>query len=171
MAKTFTGEDWEKGFNHMFKMLPDKVKEYISRGVDDKLLNYFSSIKDCESPIEQLMGLALWDITERDHFYGLEILQFKSQQTVKCDKKTYRVDFMVDCLYEEKLLKAIVECDGHDYHERTKEQARKDKQRARELAAAGYIVIHFTGSEIYNNPYQCAREVVKIIKSQQQSGE
>jgi hypothetical protein len=53
----------------------------------------------------------------------------------------------------------LVECDGHDFHERTKEQARKDKKRDRELQKLGYKVFHFTGSEIFKNSVDCAFEV------------
>ena len=56
---------------------------------------------------------------------------------------------------------AVVECDGHDFHERTKEQARRDRSRDRRLQDAGYRVFRFTGSEIYRDPLGCADEVSK----------
>ena len=55
--------------------------------------------------------------------------------------------------------KIIVECDGHDFHERTKEQAAKDKRRDRELQRLGYKVYRFTGKEINEDSIACAREV------------
>jgi hypothetical protein len=60
-------------------------------------------------------------------------------------------------------LKVVVECDGHEFHERTKEQARADKSRDRELTAMGYTVLHFTGSEIHADPWKCAREVYRVL--------
>lgn len=59
--------------------------------------------------------------------------------------------------------KVIVECDGHEYHERTKEQARKDKSRDRKLQSIGYPVYRYTGSEIYGDPFSCASEVVEVL--------
>lgn len=53
----------------------------------------------------------------------------------------------------------IVECDGHDFHERTKDQAAKDRGRDRELQEMGYIVYRFTGSELWANAMGCARQV------------
>lgn len=53
----------------------------------------------------------------------------------------------------------IVECDGHDYHERTKEQAARDRSRDRELNAAGFDVFRFTGSELWRDPWGCAQQV------------
>ncbi|MGA4550599.1 DUF559 domain-containing protein [Methylorubrum aminovorans] len=54
---------------------------------------------------------------------------------------------------------AVVECDGHDFHERTKEQAARDRSRDRRLQEAGFRVFRFTGSELYRDPYACALEV------------
>lgn len=58
-----------------------------------------------------------------------------------------------------KLPLIVVECDGHDFHERTKDQAQHDKARDRVFTAAGYRTLRFTGSEIHRNPIKCAVEV------------
>jgi hypothetical protein len=58
----------------------------------------------------------------------------------------------------------IVECDGHEFHEKTKEQARRDKSRDRQLQANGLPVYRFTGSEIYANPMTCAIETLNALK-------
>lgn len=58
----------------------------------------------------------------------------------------------------------IVECDGHDFHERTKEQAAKDRGRDREFQLRGYSILRFTGSELYANPLACARQVGEWIE-------
>lgn len=57
----------------------------------------------------------------------------------------------------------IVECDGHDFHERTKEQAKKDKSRDRALKMAGYEAFHFTGSEIWGDPLACSDSVLEFL--------
>lgn len=56
-----------------------------------------------------------------------------------------------------------VECDGHDFHEKTKEQAAADKARDRELVAAGITVLRFTGSEIWKDEEKCAQEVEALL--------
>jgi very-short-patch-repair endonuclease len=53
----------------------------------------------------------------------------------------------------------IIECDGHDFHERTKEQAAKDRSRDRAAVLAGREVFRFTGSELWRNPWGCAEQV------------
>lgn len=53
----------------------------------------------------------------------------------------------------------VIECDGHNFHERTKEQAAKDRSRDRELTNLGYEVYRFTGSEIWTDPWDCADQL------------
>lgn len=55
----------------------------------------------------------------------------------------------------------IVECDGHEFHERTKEQAAKDRSRDRASTLAGMEVFRFTGSELWRDPYGCAGQVIE----------
>lgn len=61
------------------------------------------------------------------------------------------------------LPKVIVECDGHDFHEKDREQAKKDKARDRFLQAEGFRVFRFTGSEIVQDPIKCAQEVNRFF--------
>jgi very-short-patch-repair endonuclease len=61
----------------------------------------------------------------------------------------------------------VIECDGHDYHERTKEQAAHDRKRDRAMTEAGIVVLRFTGSEIWKNPFSCAEQVLALALSLQ----
>lgn len=54
----------------------------------------------------------------------------------------------------------VVECDGHEFHERTKEQAAKDRSRDRRLQDAGYRIHRYTGSEIYRDPLKCVSDTL-----------
>jgi very-short-patch-repair endonuclease len=89
----------------------------------------------------------------------------------------YRVDFvlgrvdshwlLLDGEPKEVLVRlplVIVECDGHDFHEKTKEQAQRDKSRDRYLTSQGYRVLRFTGSEIYRDAEKCAKEVAALFR-------
>jgi very-short-patch-repair endonuclease len=58
----------------------------------------------------------------------------------------------------------VVECDGHDYHDRTKEQAAHDKARDRQHILDGMEVFRFTGSELWRDPIGCAEQVVEWIE-------
>lgn len=85
----------------------------------------------------------------------------------------HRIDFLVEYqgwmrkpgTAERELVKEslLVECDGHDFHERTKEQAARDRARDRELQSAGYMVFRFTGAEIWRDPVGCAVQTLEDI--------
>lgn len=75
----------------------------------------------------------------------------------RCGK--YRIDFAVPCT----LGWLAVEIDGHEFHEKTKDQASKDRERERYLVSHGYRVIRFTGSDVWNNPFYCCRETADQI--------
>lgn len=74
----------------------------------------------------------------------------------------YRVDFAMTPAPSKWL---AIELDGHDFHERTKEQAQRDKSRDREIQAAGWHVVRFTGSEVWKSPTKCVRETLAIAAS------
>jgi len=105
--------------------------------------------ENTESPIEAIMYLHL-----RDWMINHPVLV---ETQVPISK--YRVDFLLSTSAK----KVVVECDGHDYHERTKQQARRDKQRDRELTKCGYTVLRFTGSEIWENPWNVIREIEELM--------
>lgn len=55
---------------------------------------------------------------------------------------------------------AIIECDGHDFHERTKEQAERDRSRDRRVQELGWRIYRFTGSELYRNAAMLVMEEI-----------
>jgi very-short-patch-repair endonuclease len=71
----------------------------------------------------------------------------------------YRPDFLILADSHGHVFRFIVEVDGHDFHERTKEQAARDKKRDRWFQSEGYSVLRFTGSEVFRDPIDCARQV------------
>lgn len=58
----------------------------------------------------------------------------------------------------------VVECDGHDFHEKTKEQASRDKQRDRVLQSCGYNVFRFSGADLHRQPLECASDCVTFLE-------
>lgn len=74
----------------------------------------------------------------------------------------YVIDFAFVNPWGDRPLLIAVELDGHDFHEKTKEQARKDKKRDRTLAAAGWTTLRFTGSEVYADAKAVLREITKF---------
>lgn len=77
----------------------------------------------------------------------------------------YRADFLVVSKFacSPTVHHVVVECDGHDFHEKTKEQAARDKARDRDMATLGCHVLRFTGSEIYRDADRCAAQVSEFL--------
>lgn len=78
----------------------------------------------------------------------------------------YEADILLSEVHAPDRILAVVECDGHEFHERTKEQAAHDKRRDRYLAAEGYRVLRFAGSEIFADPNHAAREVYAFLAAE-----
>lgn len=81
----------------------------------------------------------------------------------------YRADFFASLHVEyrdEALVNWIaVECDGHDWHERTPQQAAYDRARDRALLRGCVPTVRFTGSEINRDANQCAREALDVLRA------
>lgn len=168
-----------------FDSLPDSVKRYIWRvasggfehfafnpelglyGFAVVVAECASVLMACESPIEQLM-LFILDVKFKAGLIPGAI-SLKPQVWVTVCNNKYRGDIVIEFDPLLMLKPLIVECDGHGFHERTKAQARRDKQRQRDLQIEGYHVIRFTGSEIYEDPAVCAEDVVRFIQSLKES--
>lgn len=72
----------------------------------------------------------------------------------------YRVDIH---LQDEEHHDVVVECDGHDFHEKTRKQAARDKARDRYLVRQSARVLRFTGSEIHRDALACANESLTVL--------
>lgn len=72
-----------------------------------------------------------------------------------------RIDFVLTPYNGLGPWKLAIEADGHEFHERTKQQAAADRERDRRLVRCGYTIIRFTGSEIHADPCGCAHEIIR----------
>lgn len=121
-------------------------------------------LKLCESPIEARLAVHLFESIDE-----CSLCDLNAQVSVQ----NYRVDFTITDLGrvavdgKEPCVKIIVECDGHDFHERTKEQAARDKKRDRDLQSAGWQVLRFTGSEIWRDPSGCVGQLLSFLKQKE----
>jgi very-short-patch-repair endonuclease len=61
-------------------------------------------------------------------------------------------------------MRLAVEVDGHEFHEKTKDQAARDKRRDRELQQEGWNVFRFTGSEVWRVPFGCCDQINRFIQ-------
>lgn len=168
---------------------PLLAESFIAAIMHRKIFLTSISLKDylatCESPIEVAMATALWVVGE--HLVGQveiqsnifpakvpehEVLAIQPQAEIG----QYRVDFLLHyrilrpVVEDGKIIKdaepykrMVVECDGHDYHEKTKQQARRDKERDRLMQSMGISVFRFAGSELWEDVFGCATQAIVAL--------
>lgn len=148
----------------------DKIKEHLFNLVEaevDSAMDHCG--KSTESPIEKILATAIV-VSVNIGQYGFFKLLYSPEHSIETygtvrvefQKQigNYRADIVFTMWNAKKNVELVVECDGHDFHERTKEQAARDRARDRSMTLEGKTVLRFTGSEIYNNPMGCAEQVV-----------
>jgi very-short-patch-repair endonuclease len=154
--------------------------------LEEELVELAALIDICESPLEQLLLLEfanVFDASPRGrpqdrHLRGIIVfpnvdrfsVAIRQQRTISTRRKNYRADFLVtvedwnwDKGLHDQLIRLVVEVDGHDYHERTKEQAEYDKVRDRSITFEGYTPLRFTGREVYRDATEVASEVESYL--------
>jgi very-short-patch-repair endonuclease len=144
--------------------LEEGTKREIDLMLSEQLVGCLTLIKDCESPIERMLGVGLYNTQSYwETLADNRALNIFPQMDITCGKKIYRVDFEINTIVNGKEKSVVIECDGHEFHEKTKQQAIKNRQRERDLIKIGYTVVRFTGSEIFNNLYKCINEIREIL--------
>ena len=124
------------------------------------------------TPIEQIFYIGNYINEIKKNNFCIEL---EAQKIISIPKKNkmYRVDFLVSTYTEiddcgkdiEFLLKKpiAIELDGIKYHS-SKKQVNYDYERENCLKLAGYDVVRFTGSQVYNNVFACLDKVCELIK-------
>jgi very-short-patch-repair endonuclease len=133
----------------------------------------------CESPIEVRLGSALLVygsiMQPFSELQDGETKQVFKLQSTDSDARSasvfgvfpqyrwrrFRVDFAILTQGHDSPC-CFIECDGHEFHERTPEQAARDRSRDRACQLAGVPVLRFTGREIYRDPFAVAVEISKL---------
>lgn len=170
MGKAFK---WE---TESFNALPMRCKEMFFEKMTEYMVSgnggyeIFSAIgfdyDCCKSPIEKIFCFA-FDILCMEK--SLEFELYPQCEIRPGFGKKYIADFcfrtdvdFLDIYTPENGLKLIIECDGHDYHS-SKAQIKHDNERDFYLKSAGYEVLHFSGSQIYEDPWKCAEQTISFI--------
>lgn len=158
--------------------IAEAVAPYVARALGLHQLDAVMAC--CDSEIERVMVgvlLAEWiDVAGRvvvhcgEDSWGFGHRADGSGRYTRIDLQmpigTYRADLVLRFVEPDGSFAAdrlVIECDGHDYHERTKEQAAHDRRRDRDLQREGYMVLRFTGSQIWQAPVACANEVYATV--------
>lgn len=157
----------------------EKQVENVTKALQEGLygmIRYdcFCLQKLCESPIEVQLGAAILGVNRMDQYlYGQriilcgpkEITDYREDMAMlvpQYEWRGYRIDFALR-LPEYRFKWVFIECDGHNFHERTKEQAANDRQKDRDIQASGFPILRFTGSEIHASPFDCANQFFDFL--------
>jgi very-short-patch-repair endonuclease len=168
-------------------LIPSAAKALARQSLERLVYQMEHALAYSASPIEEAMLQALilagremvgdvgWKVLDR--YYGdrefesdPRFLRIEPQYQIG----SYRVDFLVSLDFyvhdpaaqhsaRKETASVIVECDGHDYHDRTKEQASRDRKRDRALQALGFRVFRYTGSDIWKDVLACAEESIRTL--------
>lgn len=60
-------------------------------------------------------------------------------------------------------LSVAIECDGHAFHDQTKEDAARDRTRDRHFQGIGWLIARFPGWQVNANPRWCAERVADMV--------
>ncbi|ACL58471.1 endonuclease domain-containing protein [Methylobacterium nodulans] len=155
----------------------DKLATQIAEMVEAEIRSSFDgSARSIDSPIERLFLAAILGLCAHVPKYeqlGLggcdrvpDAADFNHRGYLLLGRQVRVLDWPADFLLSVQriedgaVFRVVVECDGHEFHERTKEQAARDRSRDRALQARGCVVMRFTGSEVYRDPVRCACEAL-----------
>lgn len=142
---------WDRLMDHL-PVLNDHVLIYNGSYCKKVVLEHSGAIEN----IDRDMAISHIELFPQYHIEGIN---------------NYRVDFLIVYHFpgwqglvnvSPYDIKIVVECDGYEFHERTKEQATRDKQRDRDLTSLGYVVLRYTGSEI--NFAKAYTDFAKIVE-------
>ena len=169
MADAKSTKDWTN--NDFVQAHIEQSAQYVYAKARSSSALFMSSLMD--SPLE--VAFSVWwralvmafEISEDD-------VHLAAQRVVDLGEKTYRLDFALEPNHQLAYRAAqagvavplvCVELDGHDFHERTKAQVAYRNQRDRDLSAAGWRVLHFSGSEMHRDPRKCVLEAYKAANA------
>jgi len=168
------------GFNEIMKSFncsieqAEKISDYqenqeICVNCTQKNNACFDCIFTCQSPLEQKLYIALKN----------ENIDSELQRRIRKDGTGYSKLFPVDrstiltlpdFYIESSNKKICIYADGHTYHERTENQALRDRNIDRELQNLGYVCLRFTGKEIREGIETVIDTIKKAMKTTNNSG-
>lgn len=136
-------KDWEYWKNyHHFKIAKANM-EWVNEIDENENI----------SPIEKIAMLAI-DVIK----IHLGKVKFKCTHQKPIGK--YIADFVLE--YEG--VSIVIECDGHEFHEKTKEQVEKDKKRDRFFTVEGYKILRYSGAELVKGFGKVIYDVMQIYE-------
>lgn len=131
----------------------------------------YKNISRTESPLEASFVACLMALPQ---LMDWGVITWRCQHEVEVEGRGYRLDIVFEVseldgpfvsISGPQCPKVALELDGHEFHERTKEQVTQRNRRDRDLQTAGWTVLHVSGSEFNANPEKVTEEVYERVSS------
>lgn len=135
------------------------ISSPIERRLLVGLLVAAPSVPNCPASIMVRTNLEVWF----GETSGWQTLTIKSQAPVERYVADFELTIAEDTPQGSVSTCIYIECDGHDFHEKTKKQAAHDKKRDRLFVSKGLTFLRFTGSEIHASAVTCATEALGVL--------
>lgn len=74
-------------------------------------------------------------------------------------------DWLAGNQFDTYVVKAAIECNGHDFHEKTKEQVTRDNERRNTLSDLGITMYEFSGTDINASPVGVGNRILSSLSS------
>jgi very-short-patch-repair endonuclease len=129
----------------------DAATDHFHEEATNQSSDDFSTAVTLESPLEEAFARC-WVVAQ---MLCLDYVITLRPQVVVGD---YRLDFVLGSIYR-SFPKLAVELDGHEFHEKTREQVTRRNTRDRYLQMTGWKVFHVSGSEFFRDPLECVRDI------------
>lgn len=131
-----------------------------------KLSNNCTTCIVIESPLERQLFLELRkSYVKFEMQYGLghngEIIDLEHNKKIN---NYTNVLTIVDFYIEKRDAKLCVYTDGHTYHERTEEQATRDRKIDRKLQQLGFTVLRYTGKDVREKSDKIISEIKNWLR-------
>lgn len=165
----------ELSTSEILKIPEDKANEIDDAYKKDSLcrnctLKYTQNCITClftlESPLERKLFLALKN--QNIKFQPQIAIDWSGNIIYDYTRETHgfkNILTVVDFFFQKRNLTLCVYTDGHTYHERTEEQAQRDRNIDRKLQSLGYTVLRYTGKEINENINKITQEIQSWINN------
>lgn len=117
---------------------------------------FIENNSEYEQNLSYLEYLFVFLIREYNEVYGN--INPKIDITPQYRLNKYRIDFHLKTCNE-----CFVELDGFAYHDRNKEQFKKERQRQNEIILTGIPLLRFTFDDVTKEPMRIINQITEII--------
>jgi very-short-patch-repair endonuclease len=152
-------KEHQKKYDELYKSGKDQIWKTTNTFLHYMLDRFWVMFKKCESVLEQAFFIGL---------FSYETFPFDWADKEKFDNQVQEGKYRLDFFYKSEFVKLDIEADGHNFHEKTEDQALNDRVRDRELQKLGFDILRFHRKEIELDLKSCVDQVQSFCEIKRQ---